>query len=91
MTLFKKGTSLDQLVSSAVFVIGICCTSEGALSSKMADVDYVSKVQAELNYLYERVQKSGLSKTVRVLLVYTPLASKAELVEAFDSRLKGLQ
>jgi len=91
MALFKKGTSLDELVSSAVFVIGISCTSGGALAAKIADATYLAKVQAELSYLADRIEKSGLSKAVRVLLVYIPLASKAELVDAFDRRLKGLQ
>lgn len=91
ISLFQKGTSLDDLVSSAVFVIGISCTSEGALAAKISDDTYLAKVQSELSYLVDRIEKSGLSKTVKVLLVYIPLASKSELVSAFDIRLKGLQ
>jgi hypothetical protein len=89
--LFKKGASLDSLISSAVFVIGISCTSQAAFSATTSDAKYLAAAQAELQYFVDRLGKSGLASKVRVLLVYIPLASKADLVEAFDKRLKGLQ
>lgn len=89
--LFRKNASLDELVRSAVFVIGICCESVAALGAKLSDESYVTKVALKATYLRDRIEASGLSKRVRVLLVYTPLASKKDLIEAFDKRLKGLQ
>lgn len=89
--LFRKNASLDELVGSAVFVIGICCTSVAALGAKLADNAYVDNVALEAAYLRKRIQDSGLAQRVRVMLVYVPLASKKDLVEAFDKRLKGLQ
>lgn len=90
-TLFKHGTSLDDLVSSAVFAIGISCTSNAAMKAKLSDDSYIDEVKSEIAYLSDRLAKSGLAGKVRIVLLYTPLASKSALVDAFDKRLKGLQ
>jgi len=89
--LFKKSASLDDLLSNAVFVIGIGCNSAAALASKLSDPEYVEKVKGEAIYLVNRLNDSGLPKKIKVLLIYMPLATKAALVSAFDARLKGLQ
>ena len=47
--------------------------------------------KGELAALTEAVKSSGLATALKIVLVYVPLAGKAELVEAFDARLKGLQ
>jgi GNAT superfamily N-acetyltransferase len=91
MAIFRKSASLDDLIASAVFVIGISCTSAGAMNAKLADEPYLENVRKELDYLVSRVQKSGLADKVKVVILYTPLANKAALVDAFDVRLKGLQ
>ncbi len=90
-SLFRKSASLDELVKNAVFVIGISCNSAGALEAKLSDAAYLAKIKAEADYLVKRLIRSGLTETVRVVLVYIPLAAKAALVDAFDNRLKGLQ
>lgn len=91
VAIFRKSASLDDLIASAVFVIGISCTSPGAMNAKLANESYVETVRKELEYLVALVKKSGLAEKVKVVILYTPLASKAALVDAFDVRLKGLQ
>lgn len=91
VALFKKSSSLDELITNAVFVIGIGCNSDAALASKMADADYLVGVKKEADYLAKRLNESGLQKKVKLVLLYMPLATKASLVSAFDARLKGLQ
>src|SRR5208337_4631649 len=39
----------------------------------------------------KKIDASGLPKKIRIALLYVPLSTKAELVAAFDSKLKGLQ
>jgi uncharacterized protein DUF1837 len=90
-TIFRKQTSLDVLLNSAVFTIGILCDSVSAKDAKDRDAKYLAGAKGELAGLTEAVKSSGLATTLKIVLVYVPLAGKAELVEAFDARLKGLQ
>jgi hypothetical protein len=39
----------------------------------------------------QRLDKSGITKNIRVVLLYVPLANKDNFVTAFDGKLKGLQ
>lgn len=89
--LFSKNTSLDELLKCAVFAIGILCDSSSAQQAKDHDAAYLAGAKAELESLSEALSVSGLSAALRMVLVYIPLASKTQLVEDFDSRLKGLQ
>jgi hypothetical protein len=89
--IFKKRTSLDVLLKSAVFAIGILCDSGSAKAAKERDAAYINGAKEELALLSDAVSASGLTGTLRILLIYVPLAGKAELVNAFDERLKGLQ
>jgi hypothetical protein len=89
--LFHKSTSLDELVNSAVFVIGISTNSKAALAAKQIDECYISDINNELAELSSKLNGSGLCKQVKIVLVYIPLADKAALISEFDKRLKGLQ
>ncbi|WP_336800165.1 HamA C-terminal domain-containing protein [Kaistia sp. MMO-174] len=91
VALFNKNSSLDELIGNAVFVIGISCDSLAALEAQTTDNAYLQKIRSELEYLWSRINNSGLNQRVRIRLIYTPLANKNSLVEAFDRRLKGLQ
>lgn len=90
-SIFRKNASLDELIGSAVFVVGIACTSVAAFEANLTDTAYIEKIGSEATYLTKRLQDSGLPGKVRLVLVYMPLASKSALVDAFDARLKGLQ
>ena len=89
--IFKKQTSLDALLARAVFAVGILCDSTSAKEAKERDARYVAGAKTELDALRAAIASSGLTTTLRIVLVYIPLASKKELVAAFDERLKGLQ
>lgn len=89
--LFHKSTSLDMFLKSAVFVVGILCDSESIREAQEHDAKYISGIETELDKLATSLNKSGLPATLRMLLIYVPIASKESLVAAFDSRLKGLQ
>jgi hypothetical protein len=52
---------------------------------------YTDSVRAELGELSDRIRKSELPTKIKMLLLYVPLASKMDLVNAFDAKLKGLQ
>jgi hypothetical protein len=89
--MFKKQASLDLLLNNAVFAVGILCNSISAKQAKERDEKYMKGAIAELAALAKALGNSGLAAQLRLVLIYVPLASKKELVEAFDSRLKGLQ
>lgn len=88
--LLSSQESLDSLISSAVFVIGIAANSKAVSSAKTSDNNYVAGVTAEINLLINKVKQSGLSATIRVLLIYLPLLDKADLLRKFDDKLKAL-
>lgn len=89
--IFKTQTSLDELLKSAVFATGILCDSAAAKKAKERDLEYTAGTKAELEGLATGLVNSGLPTSIRMLFVYVPLASKEQLVKAFDARLKGLQ
>jgi len=89
--IFKASTSLDELLKSAVFAVGILCESASAKKAKERDAEYLAGAKAELEFLGEVLVKSGLTNKIRIVFVYIPLASKQDLVKYFDDRLKGLQ
>jgi hypothetical protein len=91
MKIFKKQASLDLLINSAVFAIGILATSKSAAVAKKHDPIYLKAVKAELAALSAKLAASKLAASLKLVLIYIPLADKAGLVDAFDKRLKGLQ
>ena len=71
--LFKSQTSLDKLLNSAVFVIGIASNSNAlAISKELNDV-YKGEIAVELNNLADKLSSSSIPKTIRLLLIYVPL------------------
>ncbi|CAN7284122.1 HamA C-terminal domain-containing protein [Neorhizobium tomejilense] len=88
--LFASETSLDDLMSAAVFPICIACDSKAASRHGKIDDAYLRELEPELKELAEKLEKSGLRQKIRILLIYIPLGSKAALAEAFDRKLKGL-
>lgn len=90
-SLFHKNTSLDELVGSAVFVVGILGDSEAASSAKSICDEYKGNLEAELSTLAKRLSDAKFAANIRLVLIYIPLVGKEQLVEAFDKRLKGLQ
>ncbi|HKM72417.1 MAG TPA: DUF1837 domain-containing protein [Stellaceae bacterium] len=91
MELFQPQTSLDKFLSSAVFVVGILSDSGAAKVAKRIDDVYLAALKGELAAMSKKIDASGLPKKIRIALLYVPLSTKAELVAAFDSKLKGLQ
>jgi uncharacterized protein DUF1837 len=89
--LFEPQTSLDKLLAAGVFVIGILSNSKACEAATQIDDAYKSAVRQELILLRERLKQSGLTKDIRLVLLYVPLCSKDGLVDAFDAKLKGLQ
>jgi hypothetical protein len=83
--IFKSQTSIDVLLSSSF------SNSDAAKATKDWNDSYVEGVRAELAKLSAKIAESTLSGKIKILLVYVPLASKADLVNAFDAKLKGLQ
>jgi hypothetical protein len=91
IAIFKKQASLDVLLNNAVFAVGILCDSKAVKAAKEHTVAYVESAKQELLEFTSKLQTSGLTGSLKLALIYMPLASKADLVQAFDSRLKGLQ
>jgi hypothetical protein len=89
--MFKSQTSLDELLNSAVFVIGILGDSAALRAAKSFNDPYPEAVIQELTSLSDKLADSDLVAKVRTLLVYVPLSTKKKLLTAFDRRLKGLQ
>lgn len=89
--LLSAEASLDELIGNAVFPVLIAANSDAAAEHTKPCDGYTAGVQAEMTTLWEMLQASGLSKKIKLLLIYVPLADKDNLNIAFDNRLKGLQ
>jgi hypothetical protein len=91
MELFEPQASLDKFISSGVFVIGILSNSKACGGATQVTDEYKAALEREFAAINARLTTSGLTKSIRVVLVYVPLADKDGFVTAFDSKLKGLQ
>jgi len=91
LELFQPQTSIDKFISASVFVIGILSNSSACSAAKKFDDAYRTALKQEFSILRQILLKSGLTKKIRVMLLYIPLADKDGFVTAFDSKLKGLQ
>lgn len=91
LDLFEPQTSIDRFLASGVFVIGILSNSVACRSARSITKNYKEALEKELQELAGRLTASGITKDIRVNLIYVPLADKEAFVSAFDSKLKGLQ
>lgn len=89
--IFSSQESLDTLLKSAVFVIGIFSDSKAVKESNEHTKAYIEGCMGEIDMIRARLEKSGLKADIKFLLVYVPLLSKKSLVQEFDRRLKGFQ
>jgi hypothetical protein len=65
--------------------------SEACAAATKIDHAYKAALEREFAAIRDRLARSGLTNDIRVLLLYVPLANKDAFVEAFDTKLKGLQ
>jgi hypothetical protein len=98
LRLFQDETPLDELVNSAVFPIVILAESDAIQGIVALDDVYTAGVLRELQQLDMSIQRAALRSTVaglrspvRIPIFYVPLLSKADLLAAFDRKLKALQ
>lgn len=91
LELFEPQTSIDKFLASGIFVIGILSNSAACHSARSITNNYKESLEKELQELAGRLTASGITKDIRVNLIYVPLADKDAFVSAFDSKLKGLQ
>jgi len=91
VALFKSQTSLDKLLKSAVFVIGIASNSDALSISKELNDAYRSGIIFELNKIEQQLNSSPIPNNIKILIIYIPLLDKDKFVEEFDHKLKGLQ
>jgi hypothetical protein len=89
--LLSAEASLDELIASAVFPVLIAANSDATASHASASDGYIAKVVAEMDALWGKLKASGLTKKIKIKLIYLPLGDKDALNKAFDDRLKGLQ
>lgn len=91
VTLFKPQTSLDDFIGATVIPVAILANSEAIKASTKVTAEYVSAASEELSFLANALLASELPRRIRLVLIYVPLGDKSAFVDAFDSRLKGLQ
>lgn len=85
--LFNDGNKLDEIISRIVVPVLIASESEAAQSYDGCDITYRSLVVEEYDYIVGRLAMSPITSSVRVVVFYVPLASKAELEAEFVKKL----
>ncbi len=88
--IFQSQTSLDELLSSAVFAVGILTDSGAAKNAMVIDQAYTLAVKTELDELTTALKAASFPYPIRIAIIYVPLGDKKQLVQSFDRRLKGL-
>ena len=80
------GLSAASVARDELMLVG-----EEAGIDSVAILRLVVALEKEFAEISKRLEKSGLTKNIRVALIYVPLADKNGFVTAFDTKLKGLQ
>lgn len=89
--LLSSEVSLDELIKHAIFPVLIAANSDATLKYTQTVEAYAEDVKSEMDALWQKLQDSGLTEQIKLMLIYVPLGDKDELNSAFDTRLKGLQ
>lgn len=89
--LFKDGTPIDQLKAKAVFPIGIFADSAAVAAHTSHDAAYLAALTSEFDVLANHIVSSGLATNIAVVFIYVPLLKKADVISAFDYKLKAIQ
>lgn len=91
MRVFRSQTSIDEFIGASIFVVGIISESPAAAATKAKCETYIAAAVAELEAVLATLRAAHFTAQLRLVLVYVPMASKAELADDFDRRLKGFQ
>ncbi len=89
--LFDDGNTLDELVERIVVPVLIASESEAAKNYQTCKENYSSFVIEEYDYINDRLAKSAIAKSVRVVAIYIPLASKHSLETDFQNKLGAFE
>ena len=82
---------MDHLIKNAVFPVLVAANSDSTPNHTAPCQAYSDEIKVELEALWSKLSKSGLTEKIKVRLIYVPLGDKDKLNKAFDDRLKGLQ
>jgi hypothetical protein len=91
LPVFQAQTSIDEFLKASVFVIGVLAESPAAMAAKTKSDAYVKAAIDELDALLATLREADFGSPLRLVVAYVPLASKADVADEFDRRLKGLQ
>lgn len=83
-SLFEAETSLDDLIKSAVFPIGVFCDSNAVENAENISNNYSAEVIKEMRKLANLLASAKFPVDIKLLFIYVPLRSKDALVSSFD-------
>lgn len=89
--IFLPATSMDEFLSSSIFVVGIFSNAKSMDGISERCAEYEERIAKEIADVRRKIENSGLPEKIKLLVVYMPLATKEKLVHGFDQRLRGLQ
>ena len=85
--LFDDGNKLDEIIARIVVPVLIASESEAAKAYDGCDEAYQQLIIEEYDYVANRLAKSEIAKSVRIVAFYVPLASKEDLENEFVKKL----
>ena len=85
--LFDDGSKLDEIVKRIVVPVLVASESDAAMNYAECHSDYPKLILHEFEYLQGRFSESEISKQVRIVVIYVPLASKELLEQHFIEKL----
>lgn len=93
--LLSRTESLDSVFKRVVVPIFITYDSEVTGGHTAWTDEYIEEIKGELttewNSFRERLGRANLPRTIRVHLILLPMATKRDLMDRFDERLKAWQ
>ncbi|POH74672.1 HamA C-terminal domain-containing protein [Arthrobacter glacialis] len=93
--LLAREVSLDAVFASVVIPVFITFDSEITAGHDISSSDYIAEIRDNLESEWSKfkikLEGQTLPREVRICLILLPMATKRELVSAFDERLKAWQ
>lgn len=87
--LFKSQTSGDKLLDVSVFPVFIAYESETVSSFEKLSEKYVEELRGEVSKLKVYFKDKVENLPLRFQLIFFPMASKSDVIEGFDKKLKA--
>ena len=89
-SLLKSNTTMDEVFTRLCFPVLLAYDSSTVAAHSRTDASYEAAIISEFEKHYRHFTKATLPTELKIVLILLPMNTKAQLLERFDVKLKGM-